>query len=127
MTDFLSIKAYTFKPLSFIQWKFLAKFRLGVLPIRIETGRYERPKLVAAERTCNVCNSNTVEDEKHFLLYCPKFNTLRETLIARVADPNFDNLGDLEKFKILTSDPDIVKTTAQFLIDAFNLRSKLIK
>ena len=89
----------------------------------IETGRYERPKLIEAERTCKVCNSNTVEDEKHFLLYCPKFNTL----IARVADPNFDNLGDLEKLKILTSDPDIVKTTAQYLIDASNLRSKLIK
>ena len=115
MTSFVSLKAYIFKPLSFIQRKFLAKFRLGVIPLRIETGRYERPKIPAAERTCKVCNNNTVEDEIHFLLYCPKLNTLRETLIARVEDPNFDNLNNLEKLNFLTTDPDTYIYKAPFL------------
>jgi hypothetical protein len=43
ITEFSSDKSYLSKPLSFVQRKFMAKLRLGVLPIRIETGRYERP------------------------------------------------------------------------------------
>ena len=126
ISDFSVRKSYITKPLSFIQRKYLAKFRLGILPIRIETGRYERPKLVAAERTCQICNSNTVEDETHFLLYCPKFSTLRERLFSFVEDPNFENMGNQDKMKFLTNDSSMVKTTAQYLIDAFDLRSKII-
>jgi hypothetical protein len=42
----------------------LAQFRLGVFPITIETGRYLREKL--EERICVICNTNNIEDEKHF-------------------------------------------------------------
>ena len=40
----------------------LAKFRCGVAPIRVETGRYER--LSFAERMCPLCNGG-IENELH--------------------------------------------------------------
>ena len=46
----------------------LAKFRCGVAPIRIETGRYERNYPSVEERTCFNC-ANEVENEYHVLNY----------------------------------------------------------
>ena len=43
----------------------LSKFRLGVAPIRVETGRYER--LPVSERICFHCKT-CVEDELHVLV-----------------------------------------------------------
>jgi hypothetical protein len=45
-----------------------AKFRCGVAPLRVETGRYERKAV--HERTCLYC-INYVEDEFHVLMLCP--------------------------------------------------------
>ncbi len=40
----------------------LAKFRLGILPLNFETGRFRNMK----ERLCFICNTNVIEDEQHF-------------------------------------------------------------
>ena len=45
----------------------LAKFRCWVVPIRIDTGRYER--LPLESRLCSQCNS--VESECHVICDCP--------------------------------------------------------
>ncbi len=42
--------------------------RCGKAILRIETGRYER--LPVEQRGCDVCDSNNVEDEMHFLISC---------------------------------------------------------
>ena len=52
----------------------LSEFRLGVAPIRVETGRYER--LPVSERICFHCKT-CVEDELHVLIDCPLYNELR--------------------------------------------------
>ena len=46
----------------------LSQFRMGILPINIETGRYRNVPL--DKRVCYNC-IDTIEDEIHFLLYCP--------------------------------------------------------
>ena len=51
-----------------------AKFRCGVAPIRLETGRYER--LPEELRTCFNC-PNSIENEEHVLLKCPLYSGLR--------------------------------------------------
>ena len=48
-----------------------AKFRCGVAPLRIETGRYERLQLY--ERCCFHC-ANKIESENHALLECPLYD-----------------------------------------------------
>ena len=81
VAEFTSPKAYLEKPLSFLQRKSMAKLRLGVLPIRLETGRYERPKLPADQRLCQQCSLGVPEDEVHFTLECPRHSILREQLL----------------------------------------------
>ena len=83
ISDFSFEKSYLSKPLSFVQRKALAKFRIGVLQIRIETGRYERPKKSHLERICKQCDHNISEDETHFLLYCPRHVILRGTFFSK--------------------------------------------
>ena len=66
------------------------KFRVGVSPLRVETGRYEscvdvltgqaRKGLVYECRTC-LCCFRGVENEQHFLLECPLYEQQRSTLI----------------------------------------------
>lgn len=56
----------------------LAKFRCGVAPIRLETGRYEG--LPEAERLCPVCDTAEVETEEHVLIRCPLYQDYRDEL-----------------------------------------------
>ena len=55
-----------------------AKFRCGVAPLRIETGRYANKNV--NERVCFIWHEQ-IEDEKHVLLYCPLYADLRERLL----------------------------------------------
>ena len=122
ITDYTVDKCYLSKPLSFLQRRYVAKLRLGVLPLRIETGRYERPKKLPAERLCTQCTMGTTEDEVHFLLHCPRHCLFRNLLFSKIENDNFFDLADIEKLKFLLNHPDIVKTTAQFIVNAFNNR-----
>jgi hypothetical protein len=88
--------AYLRKPLSYIQRKFMAKCRLGCLPIRIETGRYSRPRLIENERTCQICikndiinneHVNEVENEVHVLFNCNRYAQLRNMWIEKLTLP----------------------------------------
>ena len=47
---------------------FIAQFRLGILPIAVETGRFRNIPL--EDRKCVVCDSGQVEDELHFVNSC---------------------------------------------------------
>ena len=71
-----------------------AQFRSGILPLHIETGRYTGTEL--DQRLCEYCELGEVEDELHFLLYCPFYHDLRKTLFDRV------HVG-------MSSDSDLVK------------------
>ncbi len=44
------------------------RLHVGILPIQIETGRFVG--LDKEDRICQLCTSNEIEDEAHFLLYC---------------------------------------------------------
>ena len=72
------------------------KFRCGVVPKRLETGRYER--LSENDRVCPLILDG-VEDEKHVLIICPVYTSIRAVLHERATEicngfPSFD-----EKFK----------------------------
>ena len=133
--EFESIPAYVTKPLSFIQKKYLSKLRLGSLELKIETGRYSRPRLELHERLCPICTESRlqrslepeIETEIHFLFFCEHFENLRMCWMQKVTKPeNFTNLDEGTRLKIVLNDPNNVKTTAQFLVDAFNMRRKML-
>ena len=87
---------YLFRHMSIKQrsYMYYAKFRFGTFPINIELGRYRNPKVPPENR---LCENPAVEDEKHFLVECAGYNTLRNELFT---DPNIHHLTDDEKFKL---------------------------
>jgi hypothetical protein len=56
----------------------LAKIRGGSNRLRIEQGRYEKEQ--ASQRVCRLCANGSVEDESHFMLQCPVYDDLRNTM-----------------------------------------------
>ena len=52
---------------------------------------------------------------------------MRQTWLAKLKVPdNFEKLNDTEKLSIAINEIDNVKPTAQFIVDAFNLRSRIL-
>ena len=65
--------------------------------IKIETGRFVDEQ--REDRICTLCNSNSVQDQIHFLFHCPYYDTYREELYMKswgLID-SWDNLSDIEK------------------------------
>ena len=58
-----------------------AKFRAGVAPLRLETGRYEN--LAVNQRTCFNCR-DMIESEHHVLLNCPLYEYLQLEMLYRL-------------------------------------------
>ena len=105
------------------------KFFVSCLELKICTGRFSGTLL--EDRVCNLSKScldfHLVESEAHFLLNCPAFCSLRNVWLEKLQLPlYFDLCNDIEKLKILFNCPDYLKPTAQYIKDAFDLRSKLL-
>lgn len=103
----------------------LAALRSGILPLKVETGRYQN--IPVNLRLCVLCESNDIESESHFLFVCSKYHSLRERFFNVVSglSQNFFNVNESEKFKILMS-ANIVKYTAEFIWNCFNIRQKTL-
>ena len=87
-----------------------SKFRCGVAPLKIETGRYEGVSI--ENRTCfnNICNvNNCIENEKHVLLEFAVYADLRCYLFEHACfyNNNFMQLSDDEKFVFFFSDENM--------------------
>ena len=89
-----------------------AKFRTGVAPLRLETGRYEN--LAVNQRTCFNCKES-VESEQHVLLKCPLYEDLREFVYNEAFSINssFYSLSDEGKLKFLFTSNYLIKTVAK--------------
>jgi hypothetical protein len=103
----------------------LAKFRCGVAPIRLETGRYENMPVNA--RLCPICK-NAVETEKHVLLECSTYQTIRNSLYEEAVKINheFHNWNDDQKFEFVLSNNNIVRESAKTCFSILNMRSNLL-
>ena len=57
----------------------LSRLRLSDHKLKVEVGRYTKPKTPSEDRTCTFC-PNSVENEYHFLITCPMYKEEREKL-----------------------------------------------
>ena len=66
----------------------------------IEKGRHIRPKIEAKDRICAKCNTNTVEDEYHYIIDCPHYNGIRKKLFSSIQHKctSFNLLSNENKF-----------------------------
>ena len=95
----------------------IAKLRSSTFnKIRVESGRYRN--IQRELRICKRCDSHSIDDEIHALLYCTKFQDDRGKLIQQVCKlyKQFETCDDIGKLKILLSAPDIVNSTARFIV-----------
>ncbi len=83
----------------------ISQLRLGILPLRIETGRYSN--LAVNDRKCLLCNSNEVEDEEHFLFSCVLYNAERVKLENAIG-VSFNTLDNKSKFEAIFNHPYIL-------------------
>jgi hypothetical protein len=58
--------------------------RTGANQLRIETGRWTKPKTKIEERLCMECMNGELEDEKHFILDCEMYDDLRERMFEQI-------------------------------------------
>ena len=73
------------------QGPLLAQLRTGVLPLHIETGRFQNKKL--EDRVCNICNTGAVESEYHFLFYCEFYSEQRNQFFEELHFQLGDKVG----------------------------------
>lgn len=87
------------------------KFRCGVAPIRIETGRYEN--IALEDRKCHVCT--VLEDEMHVILDCSLYDDLRINLFERAydVDPTFKIMTQEAKLILLFTHPYLIRICAK--------------
>lgn len=96
------------------------KFRCGVAPIRIETGRFEN--LNIENRTCPFCQA--IETESHVIFDCPLYNDLRISLLNTILsiEPNFYDMQDIDKLKLVFSNHSLIRICAKTCNDILNRR-----
>ncbi len=66
----------------------IAQLRLGILPIHIEIDRFRGTQL--DERICQLCDTQEVEDEIHFVCKCNLYNDLRKNMYRKVKHKHTD-------------------------------------
>ena len=106
----------------------VAKLRAGNHNLRIETGRHFNLELPEHLRICQYCSSNEVENEAHFILFCNKYDTIRNSLVEDIISkyPEFDYLNANNKIIFLFNSTDafICKRLGHFIYEAFSLRNE---
>lgn len=105
----------------------IAKFRLSAHNLEIERGRFRDNKYITPDkRLCKYCALNSCEDELHFLLLCPFYTELRNTLFEHCISHNalFTNYNLYQKFiwLLTTEDLGILKQLGTFICNAMQKR-----
>ena len=86
--------------------------------------------LRGGSRICQVCENldQKIEDEFHFVFECCKYQPERLKWFEKLNIPDdFQTLTKPEKLGIILNHPDNVKLTSQYLINIFDVRSKIIQ
>ena len=103
----------------------ISKFWLSNHRLEIEVGRDKGT--ARAERFCPFCQNHAIEDEIHFLITCPTFNTLRNDTLTDFEKEiiNHPFIPSKEKFVSLMGNPTL--SLAKFIYKAFQVRDFLIQ
>ena len=126
--------------------KLLTKLRIGVLSLRIESGRYEprgadkKKGLPIQFRVCQCCDMMKVEDEIHFMMECPLYQSERNILqqscrLQRGRKPfkaqhsagMEDGTAALFSELMKCDNPIICRAIAKYIYSSFNRRCEALK
>ena len=109
--------------------------RGGTNKLRIETGRWvgEREE----ERVCNVCLCEVVEDEKHFLLACPRYVRERAHMFEQIRQDcelvEVEQMSEEWQLQILigigwkSKEKEIRRIVLDYTKKAYEIRKKFVQ
>ena len=119
------VEPYVYKVMNRGHRSIIAQFRTGILPLAIETGRYNDIPL--QYRLCNFCSEDVIEDECHFLFECNLYHEERQLFLTEIQnkDSQFALKSTYEKLEALMNE-DLVKLTAKFLYGCYNKRRHVL-
>ncbi len=102
----------------------LAKLKCGVLPLKLEIGRYRNTPI--ENRLCIICDGNVLDDEIHFLYGCPGLSNVRNDFEGRVILPLA--LEDRQLLDILKDNltDENIKAFGEFVEAMFERRRDLM-
>ena len=100
----------------------MSKFLCGILPLELETGRYQG--VPEEERYCRVCGSGEVETEIHFIFRCPKLTDSRKHVLDLLHSVKGLKTY-MKKLKYLVSE-EVIKQFAEALEILFNARQRIL-
>ena len=119
------------------------KFRIGIAPLRIETGRYEsdnkssKQKGVPVHQRICWCCALGVEDELHFLLKCPSYSIERERMFMNCAlhltikPIEYNKTAALQERLFVqlmqSTNPIIINSVATYIWNAFEIRERELR
>jgi hypothetical protein len=92
----------------------LAQFRCGILPLRIETGRYVGEAV--ENRLCLLCDEHLVENESHFLISCKYYENLRRDCLINILHNHADQPADRQLCALVQNHP---RQLAKYLTKAY--------
>ena len=104
------------------------KLRISAHQLRIETGRYSRPKTPVERRICQYCDSQSVETEAHALLNCSRYSGERDKFIMFLDTfSDFSRLNtDEDKFLFIMSynngDVEVAKVVQDYVYEVMEKR-----
>ena len=100
----------------------LSQLRCGILPLRLETGRYSNERV--DERLCKLCDSGSVETEIHFIFDCKLYDTIRkQVLTTNILDSEFFiNSSNVDKLICLYLNH--LRKLGKFVVQAYLERRK---
>ncbi|MEW8544944.1 MAG: reverse transcriptase family protein [Candidatus Thiodiazotropha sp.] len=98
----------------------LSRLRCSVHSLRVETGRHNN--IPYEERLCILCNRHAVEDELHFVLFCPAYSHLRLLYLPQL----IDTYSDVTTFNNLMNSSQLeTLNLSKFVYYAFKHRNEM--
>jgi hypothetical protein len=104
----------------------LTQLRLSAHSLAIETGRYCKPTIPANERFCKAFKDK-VEDEHHFLIECPIYNSVRDKFFT-LFNRKFNETTDVTINRLLNpSSSQDLNNICSYLKESYSLRDSTFK
>ena len=121
-TDF-KCEEYVSTNLAKYERSVLCQLRTGILPLRIETGRYVGEPI--ERRVCKFCDLGTTEDEIHFIMTCDLYDQIRTEVLGDILrmDDIVNLTPELKFCHLLTVYP---RKSAKFIVKAYRRRRSVI-
>ncbi len=123
--DFADISTLVKANLPRNEQSLVARLLCGILPLKIETGRFRDAK--RQTRKCKVCLEDKVEDECHFIFVCSALKEVREVKLKPFLrkDRSTRRMNNHQKLKWLLSVPNI-KDFGQILACLYQARQDVV-